>query len=332
MESRRHCAYNLTRKCLISSEVDAGDFVRARLDERLPGLASNSYASLWVVPFRETPDTRNRVQLDLVYLDGDCRVIDVVESFPSHNVSPSAPPASSLLVLPTSSILLSQIQPGDQIIVCAAEDMPRRAGIVTASRGNVSGVVESEQSFGGIRQGTRLQPDGHGRQTGDFSTDESPEDEQAGDEGEYEPEVEDATPSRNWLSRFLFPDPPDPRLGQREPPPGLTAQIWTGEVLQPYKIRDISKTGLFVETEQRWYRGTLIRVRLTKVSPEGYHEERTITVQMRVARLAGDGVGLQFVPPSDQDLRRGRVSSMEGASNKQLEEFLEWLAIKDIES
>ncbi len=329
MESRRHCAYNHTKKCLICSEVVAGDLVRASVDERLPGLASNSYAGLWMIPFREIPDTRNRVQLDLIYLDADCRVIDVVESFPSHNVSPSAPTASSLLVLPTLSISLSQTQPGDQVIVCAAEEMMRRIQLTTFGRGNVRGVAVTEESSGLFKKAPAVQPDGQLRQTNDLLPEESIEDDQTPEDAEFETEAESATPSRNWLSRFLFPDPPDPRLGQREPPPGLIVQIWTGEVLQTYKIRDISKTGLFVETEQRWYRGTVIRVRLTKVSTEEVPEERSITVQMKVARLASDGVGLQFVPPTDRDLRRGRVSTFEGASSKQLEEFLEWLLIPD---
>src|ERR1017187_1240287 len=69
MESRRHWAYNQTKKCLICSEVVVGDRLRASLGEQLPGFTPNSYSGLWIVPFTGFPDKGIRVQLDLIYLD-----------------------------------------------------------------------------------------------------------------------------------------------------------------------------------------------------------------------------------------------------------------------
>ena len=329
MESRRHCAYNHTKKCLICSEVVVGDRLRASLGEQLPGLTPKSYSGLWIVPFTGFPDKGIRVQLDLIYLDEDCRVIGVVESFPTDQASPSTPTASSVLALPTVSISLSQTQLGDQVIVCAAEEMTQRIQSLTSATGNVSAVAETARTSDLFAKAPRFYPDSQLQQPINSSTEQPRKDYRTPEEVSVEPESESVKSSRNWLARWLFPDPPDPRTGQREPPPGLIFQIWAGEVLQTYKIRDISKTGLFVETEQRWYRGTIIRVRLTKMSTEEQPEERSITVQMKAARLANDGVGLQFVPPKDKDLLRGQSSTFEGASSKQFEEFLEWLLTAD---
>jgi hypothetical protein len=80
------------------------------------------------------------VPLDLVYLDEDCRVIDVVEFFPTFRVSPSSPPAASVLALPIHSIYSSQTQPGDQLILCAAEEITWRLEQLSSASG-VAGPV-----------------------------------------------------------------------------------------------------------------------------------------------------------------------------------------------
>lgn len=294
MEFRRHGAYNQTKKCMICSEVVAGDLSRASLDERLPKLVPNSGAGLWMVPFRGISDKGIRVPLDLIYLDEGCRVIQVLESFPNRRVSPSIRPAYSVLVLPTLSISSTQTQAGDQLIVCDSEELTRRVHKLSNASGNFSVVPEIKDS-------------------------------RPSDKLSAEAETKDVKSQRNWLTRLLFPDPIDPRKAQREPPLGLIAHFLTCAVPQAYTIRNISSTGLYVETEERWYQDTIIRLRLTKVSSGEQGEECSITVQARVARWGNDGVGLQFLPQNDEDLRRGPSQMLEGASSKQLEEFLKRL-------
>ncbi len=74
-------------------------------------------------------------------------------------------------------------------------------------------------------------------------------------------------PKRNWLERWLFPDTSDQdkRGGDRKPAPGLIAHFWTGGPPKSQPVRDISATGLYVVTEERWYLGTQIRITLTKM-------------------------------------------------------------------
>ena len=120
MESRRLCAYNQTRECFLGLEVEEADLSFASLKDLLGKLALKSGEGLWMVPFKGIPETNMRVPLDLLYLDEDCRVIEVVESFPTFHVTSTSPEAASVLALATHSIYSSQTQPGDQLVLCVA--------------------------------------------------------------------------------------------------------------------------------------------------------------------------------------------------------------------
>src|ERR1700679_970025 len=72
--------------------------------------------------------------LDLIYLDDECRVIDMAESFPTFQVSSSSPRPESVLALAAHSIYSSQTQPGDQLVLCVAEEMERQLERLTGAR------------------------------------------------------------------------------------------------------------------------------------------------------------------------------------------------------
>ena len=101
MGTRKLCAYNQTRECFLGLEVAAVDLSGAELSERMATLALQSGEGLWLMPFRGIPDTGNSVQLDLIYMDSDCQVIDLVESFPTFRAAPTGLQAASVLALPT---------------------------------------------------------------------------------------------------------------------------------------------------------------------------------------------------------------------------------------
>jgi len=66
------------------------------------------------------------VPLDLIYLDENYRVIHLVEYFPAFRIAPLRVQAESVLELPTHTIYSSQTQPGDQLVICVAEEMNSR--------------------------------------------------------------------------------------------------------------------------------------------------------------------------------------------------------------
>ncbi|MGB6690348.1 MAG: PilZ domain-containing protein, partial [Terracidiphilus sp.] len=95
---------------------------------------------------------------------------------------------------------------------------------------------------------------------------------------------------------------------------------WTGAAPQAHNIRDISSTGLYVVTEERWYPGTLVLMTLQRTDDGEEVSERSIAVMSRAVRWGEDGVGLQFILPKAQDPRRG-----DGVDRKTLEKFLQGL-------
>jgi hypothetical protein len=322
MELRRLCAYNQTRECFLGLEVAAADLSFAGLKDTLGKLVLKSGEGLWMTPFRGIPDTGMREPLDLIYLDEDCRVIEVVESFPTFRVTASSPPAASVLALPAHSIYSSQTQPADQLVLCLAEEMESRLERFSISSG-VAGAVQSAV----LLRGKPLWSGGPGVvEMGDRSGD-GPRSEQPYEMDLVEPGMNDAKPPKTWLERWWSPDPrkaPDLRKSSRDELPGLAAYYWTGAAPKAHSIRDISSTGLYVVTEERWYPGTLIVMTLQNGDGGEEHVERSISVHSRAVRWGNDGVGLQFILPGDTDPAL-KNSPVHAADRKELELFLERL-------
>jgi uncharacterized membrane protein (UPF0127 family) len=64
--------------------------------------------------------------VDLIYLDGNCQVIHVVEYLRGFRLAPLKIHAASVLELPPHSIYSSQTQDGDQLVIGPAEEMESR--------------------------------------------------------------------------------------------------------------------------------------------------------------------------------------------------------------
>jgi hypothetical protein len=329
MESRRLCAYNQTRECFLGLEVAAADLSSAELKSLLRKLALKSGEGLWMSPFRGIPDTDVRAPLDLIYLDEDCRVIEVVESFPTFRVSPMSPRAASVLALPIHSIYSSQTQSGDQLVLCLAEEMQGRLERIT-SVGAVAGGVQSAV----LLRGKPLWSGGPGvaeledRPRKDSSSEEHPEAGQPYEMDLVEPGMKYVKPPKNWLKRWWSPDPriaPDQRTAPRESMPGMAAYYWTGGAPKAHSIKDISSSGLYVLTEERWYPGTLILMTLQAADEGAENFEHAIAVHSRAVRWGNDGVGLQFIPQDAPAAHKGLNPLVNGANHRELEHFLEQL-------
>ncbi len=349
MESRKLCAYNQTRECFLGLEVEGADLSLAKLKDRISSLALKSGEGLWLTPFRGLPEWGIRVPLDLLYLDQDGRVIDVVESYPVFRANAATPQPASVLALPTHSIYSSQTQSGDQLVLCAAEEMQERlerftgvgsaAGAAVASRPAVAPIpikrptpISSKppaeeapvrpatpvvQSAVLLRE-KPLWSGGPGLLELESRTEpvDAPATRQTHLMGLIQPDMENVKPPRGWLERWWSPDP---RKAPREPAPGLAAYYWTGGPPQAHEIRDISSTGLYVVTEERWYPGTLILMTLQNTAFGAEVAERTICVHSRAVRWGKDGVGLQFVLQKNDD------PTMGAADRKALDRFLQRL-------
>jgi PilZ domain len=328
MDQRQNCAYNETRDRFLGLEVVAGDFSTASLIDWMPILTPSSHAGIWMVPFRGIPATDARVPLDLVYLDESCHVLDTVEFFPKFRVSPSSPAAASVLALPTNSIVASQTQKGDQLLLCAAREMEWRLKQLSRTESIPSAFPTVQPS---PAQSTNRHFEKPQRTSGpvllekqNFGAQEaSPSLEPVQKEPPAQPTGKPITPPRSWLERWLFPEPQDPRRRSlRQPAPGLAAHFFTGGAPQAHEVRDISASGLYVVTAERWYPGTIIRMTLSKPGSSGQLIEHSITVQAKSVRWGNDGVGLEFVLEAPRKARRSQPSPMDEVDSNQFGEFL----------
>jgi hypothetical protein len=77
----------------------------------------------------------------------------------------------------------------------------------------------------------------------------------------------------------------------------LVAYLGNREETKPHEVRDVSPTGLYLRTENRWQLGDVVSLVLQrKDAKEGDHESRVI-VQVRTVRCDQGGVGLSWVWP-----------------------------------
>jgi len=136
MQRRTYCVYNQTRECFLSLNVKAADTIFSRLRGFIGRFKLRSDEGIWVVPSRGVHTLGLFFPLDLIYLDQDYRVIHLVEYFPSFRIGPLRTRAESVLELPTHTIYSSHTQPGDQLVICVAEEMQQRLGINEAIHSN----------------------------------------------------------------------------------------------------------------------------------------------------------------------------------------------------
>ena len=251
----------------------------------------------------------------MIYLDAKYRVLAVVDLFPTYRVSPSTPPAASVLALPTDTIFLSGTQVGDQVAFGLSDEdeqklarlqsskviefAPREKPALQAEMKPSVAVEAPAAEDDGAQQAVAAQPEAKAV--------------------EAQPEVKQPGKPKNWLQRWLNPDPPEPRKAARAALPGLTAYFWDGGVPKAHDIRDISATGMYVVTDERWYPGTLVQMTLKKIGSNGVKVEATICVMARSNRWGNDGVGVGFVV---HDPRKPRRDESDGIERADLDRFL----------
>ena len=101
--------------------------------------------------------------------------------------------------------------------------------------------------------------------------------------------------------------PIERRRSRRHPLPGLVAYYWTGGTPKAHQVGDISTTGFYLLTDERWVPDTLIRVTLQRQGTQGSSPEDVISVVSKVVRWGENGVGYEFVPSETLELTGQRV-------------------------
>src|SRR5579863_1911392 len=103
--------------------------------------------------------------------------------------------------------------------------------------------------------------------------------------------------SFGWLEKFLAQ--PEADRAERRRVDQFAAYRWNGVALLQDRVRDISSTGLYLLTEERWQVGAVLALNLQREGELELDPARRITTQAKVVRCGTDGVGLTFLWSKD---------------------------------
>lgn len=109
---------------------------------------------------------------------------------------------------------------------------------------------------------------------------------------------------KSWVRRLGHPEKP---RAERRVPLGFVAWQANNPASKKSTVADISSSGLYLHTQERWPVGEVIPL---AIEVEGWlekGEQQQISVQALVVRTDEDGVGLSFVLPTDFDPELWRV-------------------------
>ena len=91
------------------------------------------------------------------------------------------------------------------------------------------------------------------------------------------------------------------RRAERRTSPSLAAYHWKGSIPRQNTVRDISATGAFLVTQERWEPGEIIAISLQRSGP--LERENSFPVHAKAVRWDDNGVAVSFVLPAGADLR-----------------------------
>ena len=137
------------------------------------------------------------------------------------------------------------------------------------------------------------------------------------------PDSETLAASINWLEKFVTPEAD---RAERRVVEQFAAYRWDGTALTCDTVRDISSTGLYLLTAERWKPGTIVALTLQREGPLDPDPARRITTQTRVIRCGPDGVGLSFLWAKDDPEARRWDSLLESLIQQTKPAHMESLA------
>ena len=110
--------------------------------------------------------------------------------------------------------------------------------------------------------------------------------------------------------------------------PDLVAYYFTGGAPRSYQVGDMSATGLYLLTSERWAPGTLIQMTLQKKDERGGSPEESICVLSELVRFGQNGAGFNFVLPDYEDLYAYGLRPEETPDRKSIERFMRKVSVR----
>ena len=93
------------------------------------------------------------------------------------------------------------------------------------------------------------------------------------------------------MRRWLMPENGELARAPRQVQPEIVVHYWDGAAPEGHGLRDISETGAYILTAERWYQGTIIRIILqghqAKTKDDGTVVPRAFDLHPRTGRAPG---------------------------------------------
>ena len=120
---RTLCVFNRTRESFLGLRVAPADTWRMGLKALSEKRGVTPEDGVWLVPSRGVHTIGVLCAIDLIYLDSANRVLYLVEQLGPFRVSPIKSKCASVLALRSRAIYSSYTQIGDELLICAPEQM-----------------------------------------------------------------------------------------------------------------------------------------------------------------------------------------------------------------
>jgi hypothetical protein len=132
-------------------------------------------------------------------------------------------------------------------------------------------------------------------------------------------------PLMKRLMRWIVPDK---RVANRRRLPPVIAYLGQLRSSKEYKIGDISVTGFYMITEERWISGSAFPVTLERT--DGAAGRQTLMVYSTVVRTGTDGVAFTFMPPKNEEKRAAEArAAVPRLDLTKLAQFLKGLPLSE---
>jgi hypothetical protein len=275
------CACDRSCQSLICAEIELIDTVKQPYAVLVKNLSDVEKTGLWLNPFRGIPRGQRLSRFDVIYLDDNCKVLEFAENFTVAEFEPFRGETATALILPPHTLNSFQIRKTDQLQICIGRKQLNFAhSTLEDSSDCVRDIGQQTSHAKALRE--------HPHAVTTF--------------------VEEKPSLKLRLLRWLFDvsPPTDRRRAERLPTPALLAYYWNGGEPKGHRLANVSESGLYLLTEERWLPGTRIVMTLQKRRGEIPSEEIS-RVESRVVRWGEDGIGCEFVRSEFVDLNSGEI-------------------------
>jgi hypothetical protein len=116
--------------------------------------------------------------------------------------------------------------------------------------------------------------------------------------------------------------PSERKRAERRPLPGLAAYHWEGLVPKLDRVRNISATGVYLQTPDRWEPGEIVTLTLQREGPPHMGFDHCVRLRTKAVRWGDDGVGLIFDLLDHRDLHLWDSPLKTDASHTEPEDLL----------